>query len=437
MKRFLCILFVAIACLAPGSSVPGLAQKAEPAGAQESRSVTTLQDLEKSALENNAALKQAEAAVRIAAGNLTQSGLYPNPRIGYSGDEISTGPVIRGGEHGFFLEQTIVLGGKLRHRRDLHAQALAQAESQVEVERQRVTNRVRLLYYEAMAVERRLEVRRQLAELAEEAVKTSHGLFNVGASDKPDVLEVEIEGRQEQLALASTRSDQVRVWQQLAAVTGTVQLAPSALAGDLERGIPALEPEATLQEILRASPVLKAARAGILRARSQVELARSNRVPDLSARGGLRYNRELLEAGGRPVGLEGFADISIELPLFNKNQGSIHSAAEEANFAEQEIRRSETLLRAQFAFRYDRYKTLLATVEAYRQEVLPRAEQAHQLYLARFKEMAAAYPQVLIARRAHLRATVEYLAALESLWKAIVPLQGYLVGEEPWLSSGQ
>src|SRR6266498_1750257 len=67
-----------------------------------------LADFEKMALENNPTLKQSEAMVREAQGRLKQAGLYPNPTIGYNGDEISRGPIIRGGEHGIFIDQTIV-----------------------------------------------------------------------------------------------------------------------------------------------------------------------------------------------------------------------------------------------------------------------------------------------------------------------------------------
>jgi hypothetical protein len=41
----------------------------------------------------------------------------------------------------------------------------------------------------------------------------------------------------------------------------------------------------------------------------------------------------------------------------------------------------------------------LRASEAYRWEILPRAEEGYRLYLSRYREMAAAYPQVLVAQR--------------------------------------
>ncbi len=51
------------------------------------------------------------------------------------------------------------------------------------------------------------------------------------------------------------------------------------------------------------------------------------------------------------------------------------------------------------------------------------------MYMAKFKEMAAAYPQALIAQRTLFQASVDYVNAVENLWKAVVSLQGYLLME--------
>lgn len=392
-------------------------------------SVLRLEDLERMAIQNNPTLKQAEARIRAAQGKLNQAGLYPNPSIGYTGDEISPGPIIRGGEHGFFVDQNIVLGGKLRKNREVFAQAVIQAEAEAEAQRLRVLNNVRVFYYEALAAHRRVELREKLVGLAGEAVKTSEGLFNVGASDKPDLLEVEVEAQHARLALMTAQNEQLRVWQQLAALVGVLDLSSTPLAGEFDQSIPVLERDVVLQEILNGSPVLKAARAGVLRAHAAVTVERSRRIPDLQARGGLRYNRELLEFDRQPVGWEGFADLGIQIPLFNRNQGNILAARSEVLFAEQEVRRAEMVIRSRFSSFFNNYQTSRRIVETYKNEVVPRAEQAYQLYLAKFKEMAAAYPQALIAQRSLLQAGIEYVSSVENLWKAVVPLQGYLLLE--------
>ena len=66
-------------------------------------------------------------------------------------------------------------------------------------------------------------------------------------------------------------------------------------------------------------------------------------------------------------------------------------------------------------------------MRVYRDEVAPRADESHRLFLARYQEMAAAYPQVLIAQRTLFRFTEEYLDALSAGWRAAILLEGLLL----------
>jgi len=86
-----------------------------PAFAQQDagRAPLTLQELEQLALHNNPATTAAAAAVAAARARTAQASAWSNPTIGYSGAELTNGPDVRG-QHGFFVEQTIPLGGKLR-----------------------------------------------------------------------------------------------------------------------------------------------------------------------------------------------------------------------------------------------------------------------------------------------------------------------------------
>ena len=106
------------------------------------------------------------------------------------------------------------------------------------------------------------------------------------------------------------------------------------------------------------------------------------------------------------MGWEGFADVGIRIPLFNRNQGNIQAARSDSLLAEAEVRRLEMVIRSRFGSLFERYQTSRGEVETYRTEVLPRADQSYQLYLAKFKEMAAAYPQALIAQRTLFQASI-------------------------------
>lgn len=391
----------------------------------------TLAQLEAMALENNPTLRQAQAEIDAARGRARQAGTFPNPLVGYTGEEISGGPIIRGGEHGVFIEQTIPLGGKLRLSQSVFQREATQAEALADSQRQRVLNSVRGAYQQALLAARRVEVDERLAQLTREAVGVTRQLFNVGAADKPDFLQSEIEERRAQIELTQARNMQFRVWRQLGALIGEPGLSPRPLEGRLD-GPPELERTRLLEVILRDSPELKAARIAAERAELALRRARREVVPDMVFRGGPRYNRELLETsptGPRAVGWEAAIDVGFTLPIFNRNQGNIAASRAELSRAQAEIRRAELEAAARFADVFDEYLTALRSAEMYRIDIVPRAEEGYQLYLARFREMAAAYPQVLVAQRTLVQMNEEYLEALDTAWRASIQLQGFLLTE--------
>src|SRR5262245_34877420 len=72
----------------------------------------TLSDLQRLALANSPAIRQAAAKVEEARGAALQAGLPPNPNIGYEGDTMATnaGP----GYQGAFFELALKTGNKLQ-----------------------------------------------------------------------------------------------------------------------------------------------------------------------------------------------------------------------------------------------------------------------------------------------------------------------------------
>ncbi len=394
--------------------------------------VLTLADMERMALQANPTLAQAQAAIRAAEGRRVQAGLWPNPVVGYTGEEFSVRAFNEKSEHFAFIEQPILLGGKLSKSQRIFAQEKALAEQEAIAQRQRILNTVRMLFYEALGAQRRVETRAELVRIAREAVGVTEQLFNVGQADRPDTYEIEIEAQRAQLDLIMAENRQDQVWQQLGAVLGDPFLKPTCLLGDLEKGLPALDQEAALATLLGGSPELKRARAAVERARATIARAKAERVPDLFLRGGFGYSTELLESrnprlAGRKTGPEGFLEIGIRLPIFNRNQGNIAAATAELEIAEREARRVELALRARMAAVFRNYRNALRVVTQYERHVLPRAKRGYQLYLAGFKQMAAAYPQMLIAQRTLFQAQDTYIDALVEVWQSAIQIQCFLL----------
>ena len=415
-------------------STPALAQPPQGAAASASEPPLTLEALEQKALENNPTLRQAISGVNAARGRARQAGAWFNPTIGYVGEELKPGEVIRLGEHGVFYDQQIPLGGKLRLSRQIFEREAEQADLFVDLQRERVLAAVRTLFYEILTTERRVEVLDRLSQLASEAVGISRQLYNVGAADRPDVLDSEIEADRILLDLTAARNRRFALWRRLAATVGDRTLGPRPLAAAAE-SVPEISRDAALADVLARSPQVQAARSEVERTRAIVTRARREPFPDLFVRAAAAYNRELLERGpggaAKPIGWElATLEAGISVPLFNRNTGGVAAARADQTRAEAELGRLELVIESRLASVFEEYLSALRATEVYRSRVLPRAEESYRLYLARYREMAAAYPQVLVAQRTLFQMTDEYFASLESAWRAALRIRGFLLDED-------
>lgn len=391
----------------------------------------SLADLEKMALKGHPIIGQAQAMVDAAAGRAQQAGLWPNPSFGANGEHVSK--VTGGGAIGGFVEQRFITAGKLGLDRKIAQQEQAVTVEYQNAQKQRLLNQVRMLYYQALGDQLLIQVRAGLVKLAERAVAVSRELANVGQADRPDLLAAETEAERIQLELVTAENARVRTWRQLAAVVNQPGLKPATLDGNLEE-IPKLDAEQALEAIYRESPELRAAEVAVRRSEFTVRRAEVDKVPDLFVRGGLRNNREFGEVGPfgptRRRGLEGIFDVSVQIPIFNRNQGGVRAAKADAEHARLEVERTKLSLKSRLAAEYKDFQDSSIAVERYRTRILPKAQQAYALYLNNFRQMAGAYPQALIAQRNLFQLQDSYVAALVNTWQRAVEIQGLLLGAD-------
>jgi cobalt-zinc-cadmium efflux system outer membrane protein len=387
----------------------------------------TLAELERMAVAASPGFERSQSEVRAAAGQAMQAGAYPNPVVGASGDHVAGGPIMRGGDLGVFVEQRVVMAGKLGLQRGAAEQGRVAAGHLQEAERLRVLTTIRGLYYRALGEQRLVAVRQDMAEIASRTAKTRRELANLGQADRPDVLVADIETQRAELGVTMAGNALERTWLEIAAVVGQAGLQASTLDGDFE-AVPKVDAEAALAAINAGNPQLLAADANRAGADLQLRRARVENIPDILVRGGVRYNRELI-APGEAIGTEGFFDIGVQIPIFNRNQGAIAAAGAEAERARLEGSREKLALARRFAGVYKEYKDAVDAAGRYRDSMIPAAREAYEMYVGNFAHMAAPYPQVLATQRNLFLLQEEYVAALMTAWRSAVEIEGLLVME--------
>lgn len=419
MRRLLAVL---LAVTVYASRVEAADYVANAQHEEHSGKAWTLESLESLALERNPTLVQANAQINISRGAALQAGLYPNPTVGYTAEQIGsegTAGELQGG----FVEQEIVTGNKLQLSRSKYEQEVLQAQVRLEAQQYRVRSSIRREFYRTLVTQHQIEVRRELLKNAEEALKTTQGLVNVGQANKPDLLQAQVQVMRVKAQLRAAERKYYGHWQELIAQVGAPDLAPAPLNGTVElQGDQALDGEAVLHDLLNCSPQLRAAWAEVARDRISVQREAVEPIPNLNVRAETGYN---FESQDTVAGLS----IGIKLPIFDKNQGSILQARAELARAEAEVKRIELVLRQKFGSAIGDYEAALVEARTLQDEALPAAREAYQLYSESYKNRRAAWPQVLVAQREYFQLTDEYLEAVLEVRRAEADMLGLFLGD--------
>jgi len=386
----------------------------------------TLEEALRIAAESNPTLRLAEAEIRAAKARQQQAGLYPNPTVAYTGDEIRGGSV-GGGKQGFFAQQDIVTGGKLSRSREVFTKEIRMGEIAAEEQKLRVETAVKLAYMRVLSAQELLDVRLGLSRIAQDDAETRRRLLNTGQADETEVLEAEVEAQRARVVARMQENALREEWRSLSAVLGQPDLPVACVTGDLEHGWPELNEDQAAENIAAQSPAIRNVDMAAQRAEAEIARAKRESIPDLQLLGGFEYNNELLGNVPHPKGWEGIAEMAVQVPLFNRNQGNVSAAGAEHDRAQLEKQRVALALRRRASSVIEQYANSRLTASEYRDAILPRAKKAYSLMLEKYGQMLASYPRVIETQRKLFMLQAEYITALESVWTTGIALQGFLL----------
>jgi len=378
----------------------------------------TLAEIEGLALSFNPTLAEAAARVRAARGEQFQVGLPPNPTVGYLGSEI--GNEGRAGQQGVVVGQEFIRGNKLGLNRVVASREAQRREQEFAAQERRVLTDVRIAFYEAFLAQRQFELTHNLQTIGQQAVSTAGALVKAQEGRRTDLLQAEIEGQRADVALAQAESNVRGAWRRLAALVGQQELPMQPLAADLDALRWKLSWNDTLAQLLRESPEVAEAQANVDRARAAVARACAEPVPDVTAQASVQYDdaTEDTIAG---------AQVTLPLPLWNRNQGGIAKAQAELVAARRRLEAVELRLQHDLAEQFQLYETALARVETLKGQILERAQQNLDLTTEGYKAGELAFLDFLTVQRTYFQVNLEYLTALGELSESVQMLHGLLL----------
>jgi len=383
----------------------------EPADGLDDRELMAL------AVTINPELDAARAAIGESEALLIQARTLPNPELG-----LSLASAILGADG--FTADADLLFELLRPRERAARKAAAAARvrlsrAEVAAREYELAAQVRALAFELLVAEQTSAVLDAEVALREQVSTLVRRRREVGEATELDISVVDLEladARREQ-RLARAAAEQARL-----ALNRAVGLPPSTIIVLQNAGRPLEVPnfeaplQAALEERLLSSRLdLKAREAAYSVAEEDLRLAVRRQYP--RTRVGPAFSHDGVSenyAGG---------GLSIEIPIFDRNQGDIAQATAARDRARAEYTAALHTLRSQAAATLSALAAARAEVERQDREVLPLLERSQALSQGAFQARELSVLEWVTARQRALRIRRAYLESIITYRRTIFELE--------------
>jgi cobalt-zinc-cadmium efflux system outer membrane protein len=389
---------------------------AQPLLAQTSNAVTdqpaplTIENAIRRALAASPKMQAAQFGIEAAAGTQRQAELRPNPEASVGIENFAN----VGGLNGVAVTETTVgvsqlieLGGKRDARRAVAGAGRASAETDVRVARLDLRRDVTVAYANALAAQQQLAIAKELEAAARQVLGDVTRRVNAARDPLFQRSKAEVASATSAIARQNAESALSAALEMLGRYWGVPTVNESlSEEGFLPPGPPLSL--ASYEERLKTAPDLERYRKAITTREAELQLARANAVPDLTANAGVRHF-----GGTSAVAL--VAGLSIPIPIFNQNQGEISRAGSDVKRAAQDLRQAELERTQQLISYRSQWNSAWVEANAIRDRSLPEAEKAFSLALDGYHRGAFAYLEVLDAQRTLFDQRIKFNDALARL----------------------
>jgi outer membrane protein, heavy metal efflux system len=375
----------------------------------------TLAALQQLAAANSPQLRQAVSDVEAARGNLIQARAYPNPTVGLEVDPSNDGstPGVWGG----FVDQVVKTGGKIKLQSAAAEMDLHNAELALRRARTDLATSVRNAYYALLVAKETVRVNKALAHFTDEVYRLQADLLTGGFAAPYEPAALRAQAYSARLAFNQSISTYVYAWKQLVAVVGLHQAPLTEVAGRIDRVIPYYDYDAVLGHVLRSHTDVLTARNAIDKARYSLKLAQvMPAYPDVEFRVAVLKDFVVPPMQAVPT-----AQVSVPLPLWDKNKGNIVTAEAALVRASEEPHRVEVTLSSNLATAYTGYKNNVEALEYYRKFILPDQVRAYRgVFERRRVDPGVAFGDLVQAQQTLAGDVSTYLTILGQLWTSVV-----------------
>lgn len=382
----------------------------KPSGAS-----VTLAEITDLAQTHSPQLQAAAAAVEAARGEAVQAGLYPNPVVTGGSNQLGG----QGSQYYAVLSQEIVTKHKLQLDRAAATQSIFQAEFDFVRLRFDVLTAVRRDFYSSLAAQRRVEILEELVRLLTQSRDTSERLRKGGEGTKADVLLLQVQLQQAEVALENARTLLEAARRQLAASAGVHAMDIDSVFGDLARDVRFEDFEPGRAWLLQENAATRKAMAEIDRNEILLRRAIVEPFPNLTVQAG--YQNAVT-----PPHNYGIIELEVPLPVWDRNQGGIRAARANVTRAVQSLEQVRNQLVREYAQAVGQFRAAQQRVTKFEEQILPTSHEAIEIAQQGYEQGEFDFLRLLEAQQTLVRSELEYVTALENMWASAADVAGLL-----------
>ena len=373
---------------------------------------------------HNPELRIARQRVEAATGVAIQARLWSNPELEFYTQDM---PVESGGlsrsENYVGLSQTVPFPGKKRLAHQAARSGMRASELDFHNDEIALMRDVTVAFYRVLAADRRWELSAELVRLGEALATSARERVDAGEASAQEELRAEVELEATRTTLDGLEAEREQARQLLAENLGRPDLQNARLVGALaDAPSPALLEHLDTQRLLE-HPRREAAVANADRAEAELQRERLEPFPDVTLGAAAGRN------GDSGEGLMEFR-ISLPLPLIDRGQGRTREARANLEMARAEIVATDHRLWREAQFAQAALRAATRQVAAYRERILPKAEQALDLTRRGFSEGKFGFLDVLDTQRTAAEARLNYTEKLLELNVAEAELRALLLRQQ-------
>ncbi|MFM8733761.1 MAG: TolC family protein, partial [Pirellulales bacterium] len=368
---------------------------------------------------NHPRLGAARAAVEAARGKAGQARLYPNPMASAGSPQIA-GPE---SQWNYYVTQDVVTAGKLKLAQQAALREVQQAQYDLIRARYDVLAGVRQSFYSLLVAQRRVEIYRLLLDIAKRSYEIGDALAKAGEGTKADVLFWSIERDRADVRLLNAAVFIETGRRELAAAIALPRADVGPIEGDLFHKMPWFDLKNLQDAIMQANSKPRAIEARIAQNQWALERAVVQPIPNINVLGG--YQRQV-----GPAQQQGLMQVTMAVPLFDRNQGNIRSARAGIASARADLRQVELDLATQAAEAIAAYRTAQRQADWYEQYILPKARETVQLTQQLYARGEVTFLSLLQAQRTLTETELAFVEAQADRWTGAVRIADLLQLEE-------